>query len=87
MEPCPNWAIGSPSVNVFIALNGAIEVLSAHEKIFADSYRFIGAPFPQSSVPHEVSQDAALTVAWVCAEEGLIGYLGIDFWPSSRRAS
>ena len=79
VEPCPNWAIGSPSVNVFIAPDGAIDVLSTHEQIFADSYRFIGAAFPQSSVPHAVFQDAALTVARTCAEEGLIGYLGIDF--------
>ena len=79
VEPCPNWAIGSPSANVFIAPDGAIEVLSTHEQIFADSYRFIGAAFPQSSVPHAVFQDAALTVARACAEEGLMGHLGVDF--------
>jgi len=79
VEPCPNWAIGSPSVNVFIAPDGAVDVLSTHEQIFTDSYRFIGAAFPQSSVPHAVFQDAALTVARTCAEEGLMGYLGIDF--------
>ena len=79
MEPCPNWAIGSPNVNVFIAPDGSIEVLSTHKHIFADSYRFIGAAFPQSSVPHAVFQDAALTVARACAEEGLMGHLGVDF--------
>ena len=79
VEPCPNWAIGSPSANVFISPNGCIDVLSTHEQIFTDSYRFIGAAFHQSSVPHAVFQDAALTVARACANEGLIGYLGVDF--------
>ena len=70
---------GSPSANLLIKPNGAVAVLSTHEQIFAPNFCFIGAAFPQSSVPHEIVHDAALAIGQRCFEEGVIGHVGVDF--------
>ena len=79
VEGMPVWVTGSPSVNLLIKPNGAVAVLSTHEQIFAPNFCFIGAAFPQSSVPHEIVHDAALAIGQRCFEEGVIGHVGVDF--------
>ena len=52
VEACPTVVTGSPSINLLVEPTGTVRVLSTHEQMFSPAYRFIGASFPQSSVPH-----------------------------------
>ena len=79
IEAYPEWVVGSPSANVYIDPLGNIEILSTHEQIFAKDFTFVGASFPQSSVPHLPLAKATMAIAKRCYEEGIIGYFGIDF--------
>ena len=79
IEAFPEWVVGSPSANVFIDPLGNISIQSTHEQIFFKEFTFIGATFPQSSVPHLPLAQAILAIAKKCYEKGIIGYFGIDF--------
>jgi len=79
IEPCPEMVTGSPSANIFIAPNGAVEVVSTHEQIFCPAYRFIGASFPQSSVPHGALSAASRAIGEQLAQVGVFGHVGIDY--------
>eukprot|EP00899_Mesostigma_viride_P008752 jgi/Mesvir1/17879/Mv12955-RA.1 len=79
VEACPTMVTGSPSVNLLVEPNGGMRVLNTHEQIFCTAYRFVGASFPQSSVPHAALAAASLAIATACRRRGFWGYLGIDF--------
>ncbi|EFJ52332.1 hypothetical protein VOLCADRAFT_102998 [Volvox carteri f. nagariensis] len=79
LEGCPHMAVGSPCANLFIDPNGAVTVLSTHEKIFCYPYRAVGTTFPQSSVPHRALYDAALAVGRSAYTAGLLGHVMVDF--------
>jgi len=79
IEACPRMVTGSPSANVFIDPAGDCSVLSTQEQIFCPAYRYVGASFPQSSVPHSALCDAALAIGQACYRAGIIGHIGVDF--------
>ncbi|GLI64066.1 hypothetical protein VaNZ11_007230 [Volvox africanus] len=79
LEGCPHMAVGSPCVNLFIDPNGAVTVLSTHEKIFCYPYRAVGTTFPQSSVPHRALYDATLAVGRSAYATGVVGHVMVDF--------
>ena len=79
VEACPESVTGSPSVNLFIAPTGDVHVLATHEQIFCPAYRFVGASFPQSSVPHAALAAAATAVGEAAARAGVSGFVGVDF--------
>jgi hypothetical protein len=79
IEASPALVTGSPSVNLLIEPTGYVTVLSTHEQIFCPAYRFIGASFPQSSVPHAALAQAAEVVGLACFRSGIIGHIGVDF--------
>jgi hypothetical protein len=79
VEACPVTVTGSPSVNLFIAPTGDVHVLATHEQIFCPAYRFVGASFPQSSVPHAPLAAAATAVGEAAARAGVSGFVGVDF--------
>ena len=41
--------------------------------------RFVGASFPQSSVPFGALRAAAIGIGRVCAARGILGFVGVDF--------
>lgn len=79
VEGCPSRISGSPSVNLCIEPNGDVNILSTHDQIFSPPYCFVGASFPQSSVPHAALSDAAQAIGQAAYEEGIFGYVGVDF--------
>ncbi|QDZ24727.1 IQ domain-containing protein [Chloropicon primus] len=79
IEAFPEWVVGSPSANVFIDPLGNVSIQSTHEQIFAQDFTFVGASFPQSSVPHLPLAQATIAIAKKCYEKGIVGYFGIDF--------
>lgn len=58
---------------------GDVHVLATHEQIFCPAYRFVGASFPQSSVPHAALAAAATAVGESAARAGVSGFVGVDF--------
>eukprot|EP00854_Cymbomonas_tetramitiformis_P001341 gene1341-1940_t len=79
IEGCPPMVTGSPSVNLMVEPTGRVQILSTHEQIFCPAYRFIGASFPQSSVPHAALAQASEVVGQACFRAGIVGNLGVDF--------
>ena len=53
--------------------------MATHEQIFCPAYRFVGASFPQSSVPHAALAAAATAVGESAARAGVSGFVGVDF--------
>jgi hypothetical protein len=54
--------MGSPQVNLFIDPQGAIRVLSTHERVFCPAFRAVGSSFPQSSLPPTSLREVAVAV-------------------------
>jgi len=54
-------------------------LLCTHDQMFSPPYCFVGASFPQSSVPFAALRAAALAVGIACAARGVIGFVGVDF--------
>ena len=71
----------SPSVQVRIAPNGAVEVVSTHDQILGgpENQVYLGCRFPASPEYRLVIQEQAVWVAEVLAAEGVMGSFGIDF--------
>ena len=71
----------SPSVQVRIAPNGAVEVVSTHDQILGgpENQVYLGCRFPASAEYRLVIQEQAVWVAEVLAAEGVMGSFGIDF--------
>lgn len=79
MEACPSKITGSPSVNLCIEPNGDVSILSTHDQIFSPPYCFVGASFPQSSVPHDALANASRSIGKAAFDNGICGAIGIDF--------
>ena len=79
IEACPPEIRGSPSANLYIEPNGAITVLSTHDQIFYKDYSFLGATFPQLSVPPVALHSACLAIGNALYAKQIIGYVGVDF--------
>jgi hypothetical protein len=71
----------SPSVQLRIAPNGAVEVISTHDQILGgpENQVYLGCRFPASPDYRLVIQEQAVWVAEVLAAEGVMGSFGIDF--------
>lgn len=79
IEACPARVSGSPSANVFIQPSGEVSLVCTHDQIFSPPYCFVGASFPQSSVPFAAVRAAAIGIGQACAARGIIGFIGVDF--------
>jgi hypothetical protein len=71
----------SPSVQLRILPNGDPELLSTHDQILGDpdGQVYLGCRFPARREYRGSISEAAMRVARVLAEEGVIGSFGIDF--------
>ena len=71
----------SPSVQLRIAPDGSIEMLSTHDQILGgpDDQVYLGCRFPARSEYRRQILDLSLETAKVLAEEGVVGVFGIDF--------
>ena len=71
----------SPSVQMRIAPSGAFEVVSTHDQILGgpDDQVYLGCRFPARSHYRMDIQRAAIKVARLLSEKGVIGPFGIDF--------
>ena len=71
----------SPSVQLRIRPGGRVELLSTHDQILGGpgGQVYLGCRFPASSSYRPPLTDAALRVAAVLAESGVVGPFGIDF--------
>jgi hypothetical protein len=71
----------SPSVQLRIAPNGAVEVVSTHDQILGgpENQVYLGCRFPASPDYRLLIQQQAVWVAEVLAAEGVMGSFGIDF--------
>lgn len=78
IEAAPPQVIGSPSVNMLIAPDGDVRLLSSHDQVFSSAFVFAGANFP-SSAPADLIHAPALAVGRQCFREGILGYVGVDF--------
>jgi hypothetical protein len=74
-------AVVSPSVQMRIAPSGAFEVVSTHDQILGgpDDQVYLGCRFPARSDYRMDIQRAAIDVARLLSEKGVIGPFGIDF--------
>ncbi len=74
-------AATSPSVQMRIFPTGEVEVLSTHDQILGgpDDQVYLGCRFPARPDYRTQIRDAAVKVASVLAEHGVIGPFGIDF--------
>jgi hypothetical protein len=71
----------SPSVQLRVGPHGEIEVLSTHDQILGgpDDQVYLGCRFPARPHYRRAIRDAAVKVAALLAESGVIGPFGIDF--------
>lgn len=71
----------SPSVQMRIAPDASVEVVSTHDQILGgpDGQVYLGCRFPAHERYREAIQDAGRRVARVLAEHGAMGSFGIDF--------
>jgi hypothetical protein len=71
----------SPSVQMRVGPHGEIEVLSTHDQILGgpDDQVYLGCRFPARPHYRRSIRDAAVRVASLLAERGVIGPFGIDF--------
>jgi hypothetical protein len=79
IEACPARVSGSPSANLWVQPSGEVSLLCTHDQMFSPPYCFVGASFPQSSVPFGALRAAAMGIGRVCAARGIHGYIGVDF--------
>lgn len=79
IEASPLEILSSPSANLMIEPDGTLSVTSTHEQIFSSPYTFVGATFPQTSVPYAALRAATLAVGKACFERGIIGHVGVDY--------
>jgi len=78
IEAAPNNVVASPSCNVYIEPDGTVQVTSTHDQIFMREYVYFGNTFP-SAGPHEALYKASCAIGKKLYQEGVIGYVGIDF--------
>lgn len=79
IEASPLEIHASPSANLLIEPDGQLTIHSTHEQIFSQPFTFVGATFPQTSVPYPALREATLAIGEACFERGIIGHVGIDF--------
>ena len=68
----------SPSVQVYIDPDGAVEVLSTHDQIL-DGQKFLGSRFPAQGVFQNDLHSYGQLIGDVLAKKGVRGYFGVDF--------
>ena len=73
--------MSSPSVQLRIAPDGSVEVLSTHDQILGgpDDQVYLGCRFPADPDYKIEITDAALRIGKVLAAKGVIGAFGMDF--------
>ena len=71
----------SPSVQLRIATDGSVEIVSTHDQILGgpDDQVYLGCRFPAGTAYRAEIQEAALRVAKVLAAKGVVGSFGVDF--------
>lgn len=71
----------SPSVQLRVAPDGSVEVLSTHDQILGgpDDQVYLGCRFPASPKYRPEITDAAIRIGKVLASRGVIGAFGMDF--------
>ena len=79
IEASPLTIRASPSANLFIEPDGTLSLTSTHEQIFSSTYTFVGAVFPQTSVPFPALREATIAVGKACYERGIVGHVGVDY--------
>jgi len=79
IEASPLEVHASPSANLFVEPDGTLSLTSTHEQIFSSNFTFVGAAFPQTSVPFPALREATLAVGQACYERGIVGHVGVDF--------
>lgn len=73
--------VHSPSVQLRVQPDGALEVISTHDQVLGGStgQAYVGCRFPAADAYREQIQAAALRIGEVVAEGGGLGRFGIDF--------
>jgi len=73
--------VESPSVQLRVLPDGALEVISTHDQVLGGStgQAYLGCRFPADDAYREEIQAAALRIGEVVAEGGGLGRFGIDF--------
>ena len=79
VEAVPQECISSPVANLYIHPDGAVQLLSVQEQVLSPQYCGLGASFPQTTVPHAAIRDASLSVANVCYQKKIMGYVSIEY--------
>ena len=79
IEASPLEIQASPSANLFIEPDGTLSLTSTHEQIFSSPFTFVGAAFPQTSVPFPALREATLAIGKACFDRGIVGHVGIDY--------
>ena len=79
VEASPLTIHASPSANLFIEPDGNLSLTSTHEQIFSSTFTFVGAAFPQISVPFPALREATIAVGRACYERGIVGHVGVDY--------
>lgn len=81
--------IASPSVQLRIAPDGSVEVLSTHDQILGgpDDQVYLGCRFPADPSYKTEITDAALRIGKVLSSKGVIGAFGMDFLVLPREGS
>lgn len=74
-------AAASPSVQLRIAADGSLQVVSTHDQVLGGpgGQVYLGCRFPADRRYRSAITDAAVRVGQVLAAEGVIGPFGIDF--------
>jgi len=79
VEAAPLELLSSPSANLLVEPDGTLALTSTHDQIFSSPYTFVGAAFPQTSVPFVALREASLAIGRACYERGIVGHVGVDF--------
>lgn len=80
IEAMANNVISSPTVNILVEPNGAVQIQSIQEQLMSPQFCSYGASFPpMSDVPYEALYSATQAIAEICFSRKILGYLSIDF--------
>ena len=74
-------AMLSPSVQMRIATDGSVEIVSTHDQILGgpDDQVYLGCRFPAGAAYRTEIQEAGSRIAKVLATKGVVGSFGVDF--------
>jgi hypothetical protein len=79
IEAAPSDVRGNSSVQMLIEPSGSIKCVCTFEESFGKPYVYCGSSFPAVSAPHDSLIGASRSICNVLKEQGVIGYVNIDF--------